>query len=89
MHITDLLENKIEVTDLGKAIEQAKAFKEFKSEIIKYYGDSKIPLKNYWTDVYKKLLKLEKHQKNEKVTKKDVAQWLGNLAESDIEDIKK
>lgn len=62
MHITDLNGKQLQVTDLGKAIEQAESFAciERGSESDFYVDKEKdIRLSDYWKDVHQKLLKLK------------------------------
>lgn len=62
MHIYDLNGKRIEVTDLSKAIEQAKAFTGFQHED-ENYQQLDNTLFEYWNDMLKKLETLNKQKR--------------------------
>ena len=62
MQFTDLEGKIIEVTDIDKAIEQAKMFKSFTHEGADYKKLDK-KLRRYWRDIYYKLMALKKEEK--------------------------
>ncbi|MGN7706882.1 hypothetical protein [Chryseobacterium sp. 22543] len=63
MTITDLNGHSIEVTNLTKAINQAKTFKGFQHKD-KIFSDFDKRNKAYWTDIYNKLMEIRKQLQN-------------------------
>ena len=66
--IEDLHGKGIEITDLEKAIKQAKTFKGY-SHQDKSFAEFDKRQKAYWTDIYKKLLILKKRPNEHPITK--------------------
>ena len=64
MKIKDLNGYTIEITDLDKAIQITKQYKQYEHEN-KGFSELDKKLNRYWTDMYEKLLKI-KSQKKEK-----------------------
>ena len=64
MKIKDLNGCTIEITDLDKAIQITKQYKQYEHEN-KGFSELNKKLNQYWTDMYEKLLKI-KSQKEEK-----------------------
>ena len=64
MKIKDLNGYTIEITDLDKAIQITKQYKQYEHEN-KGFSELDKKLNRYWTDMYEKLLKI-KSQKEEK-----------------------
>lgn len=58
MHIMDLYNKKITVTDLDKAIEQADLFKD-NYHVDPSYKEADERMQKYWTDIFEKLIKLK------------------------------
>lgn len=58
MHIIDNNDDRIEITDLQKAIAQAKMFKDFRHTDASYRKIDK-RLRKYWSNIYRKLLQLQ------------------------------
>ncbi|WP_268225342.1 hypothetical protein [Sinomicrobium oceani] len=69
MYIKDINGKEITITDLKKAIAQAKAFKNYRHEN-PGFAELDDKLREYWTDMYKKLLRLHKVQKDDLLTYK-------------------
>ena len=65
MQLTDLNGKQIEVTNLDEAIRQAEMFMNFKHENPEY-AQADEDLKNYWTDIYSKLLQLKNETEQSK-----------------------
>ncbi|WP_148044257.1 hypothetical protein [Sinomicrobium pectinilyticum] len=63
MYIIDKNGKQITVTDLKAAIAQAKAFKNYRHEN-PGFAELDNMLREYWTDLYKKLLRLQQAQEN-------------------------
>ena len=64
MQITDLMGNKLTVTDLDKALHHAELFQDFRHTDKSYAGLDK-RLTEYWSDIHAKLLKIKQNPSQE------------------------